>query len=154
MAIDARPEQIRATQKSCAGLLNIIFRVADVEKSEFAIAEAVFHVGLLYHLLDPVAHLKKLCGVESVQAIFLDTHFAPAEQCERTYQSSTGALVQCSERAELVVMPRSGVNATSRWLSIDTIMSLLGETFKGVFILERRIERNGPRATIMAKERR
>lgn len=111
-------------------------------------ADAMCHIGVLYHLRDPVGHLRRLH--ELVRGpLLLDTHVATAEQAAEwhdfdghpyrywRYPEGRGFL--------------GGAFDHAKWLLLDDVVSLLGQSgFGQVDILDQRSERNGERVTIHA----
>ena len=135
MAVDGRAENLRKASAKTHHLLNVQLDQGDVESTNFQREyDVVFHVGLLYHLADPVAHLKQMFRIAR-RAVFLDTHHAPR-----------GA---STSRHENVKMPREGMRPISVWLPLNEIIAIAGECGFLVEIVNQREERNGPRATLL-----
>jgi len=153
-ATDARFEQIKKTVDRCGYLANAKFMHissgGDVEPFPDTGTDVIFHVGLLYHLKRPVEHLRKICDAAKV-ALFLDTHYATWDACNGRYLLPDGEAVLCQEQVEDPTAPRAGMEKFSRWLTKDRIIAELSKKFESVAVIDDRIERNGPRVTILAK---
>jgi tRNA (mo5U34)-methyltransferase len=155
-AVDARAENVLKTLARCAfygvsprvALVNVETRPLPLELLE---ADIVHHVGVLYHLSDPAAHLRDL-GRLARRGLWLDTHVADPGTATRTYESG-GKVYRYREFIESGLQdPFSGMSAASRWLLLDDVTALLREAgFDSVEILEKREERHGPRVLVAAK---
>lgn len=115
-------------------------------------ADYVHHVGVLYHLKDPIKHLIEL-GALAQKGLILDTHFATPESVNGEYESQG---IRCSyfranEFGHKDVF--SGMYDHSKWLLLDDIKRLLVKSgFATAEIYETRLERNGSRAIFIAKK--
>jgi 2-polyprenyl-3-methyl-5-hydroxy-6-metoxy-1,4-benzoquinol methylase len=120
---------------------------ADAERLE---AELLHHVGVLYHLQDPVRHLLDL-GRYIRRGLMLDTHYAEDGEADQTY-AVDGATYRYRRYHELGRADVfSGMYEHSKWLLLDTIVDLLRRAgFAEVEVVERRQERNGPRLLLFA----
>jgi 2-polyprenyl-3-methyl-5-hydroxy-6-metoxy-1,4-benzoquinol methylase len=155
-AVDARVENVVKTLVRCAFFDEHprVF-VYDVEDSggedELVRADVCHHVGVLYHLEDPVSHLRRLGGWIS-SGVMLDTHYARDEDATESYEVD-GERFQFRpyrERGRADVF--SGVRPVSRWLRLDDLTELLrGAGFASVEVVETREERNGPRVLLFAE---
>jgi hypothetical protein len=113
-------------------------------------ADFVHHVGVLYHLRDPIGHVRSL-GRIAGRGLLLDTHVAPAG-------SATDQVVVDGESFEYMRYAEggraevfSGMYDHAKWLPLDTLVRLLQEAgFSSVDVVEERAERNGPRVLILA----
>lgn len=155
-AVDARPDNVVKTLVRL-GFFGCHARVlvADVEAVGFAAligtVDWVHHVGVLYHLRDPVSHIDAL-GRFVADGIMLDTHFAlPGEITDaytvdgRSYQYRR---VDEFGRADAF----SGMYDHSKWLLIDDILHAVRRAgFTMAQVEEVRNERNGSRALIFAR---
>lgn len=140
-ASDARSEQVNKAVNRCNGITNILFSQLDVEEKPLPALsfDVVFHVGLLYHLSSPLIHLDNACGAAR-KAIFLDTHYTSNPVSTR--------------REEHPEWPREGVCKVSVWYPLAAICGMLQTHFGDISLLYDRLERNGPRATILATTRK
>jgi hypothetical protein len=113
--------------------------------------DVAHHVGVLYHLVDPVAHLERLSRKVRM-GLMLDTHVATPERATETLVSGTKPY-RCQRFTEGGVSEVfSGMYAHASWLTLDTLMALLHELgFTRTELVEQRVERNGPRVLIMAR---
>jgi hypothetical protein len=156
VAVDSRIENVVKTivRSALFGYSPTVFK-CDLEKpGDFARlpqADVLHHVGVLYHLVDPVSHLLDL-GRYVRQGIMLDTHFARPEKVDRAYVIR-GRSVQyrhSDEGGKSEVF--SGMGSHAKWLTLDTILSLLSETgFTAIDHVEEHEERNGPRLLLFAR---
>ena len=113
-------------------------------------ADLLHHVGVLYHLCDPVRHLLDVGRYIRI-GLMLDTHYAGPGEADRSYDVA-GTVYRYKEYRELGRGDAfSGLNAHSKWLPLDTILELLRAAgFDRVEVAETRQERNGPRALVFA----
>ena len=155
-AVDARVDHVVKTIVRCSflGHFPAVFTCnlenpADCQR--LPRAELLHHVGVLYHLADPVTHLRNLHRWATV-GVMLDTHYAEKGEATGTYEVG-GKAYPCSVYREAGAREAfSGMRAYSRWLTLDTIFGLLTDSgFPDVEVVERRAERNGPRALLFAR---
>jgi tRNA (mo5U34)-methyltransferase len=154
-AIDARIENVVKTIVRCAFFgchpavlkCNVEERPLELDRLR---ADVVYHVGVLYHLQDPVRHLRDLAEVARA-GLLLDTHYAEEGQATETYEVDGEPYRYYRFREGGDADCFSGVYAHSRWLLLEDIVRTLGKAgFEPVDIVERRSERNGPRALLLA----
>ncbi|HVJ80134.1 MAG TPA: methyltransferase domain-containing protein [Planctomycetia bacterium] len=115
-------------------------------------ADLMHHVGVLYHLSDPVAHVLGI-GRYIRQGIMLDTHVAEESSCNAEYES-------CGRRVRYQRFHEggkreafSGMLDHAKWITLETLEGLLRDAgFPNVETVERRAERNGPRVLIFASK--
>lgn len=147
-ASDAREEQCAAVRVRMAEVFGEEyvtgghFGIEVVDSEVFfppgGAVDVLFHVGLLYHLNDPVNHLTKL--IEPVRkAVFLDTHYTKSDLPET--------------RHEDVKLLREGIRPRSQWLPLPMIIQILEKGGFKVEVIDDRTERNGPRVTLLATRR-
>jgi tRNA (mo5U34)-methyltransferase len=150
VAVDVRIENVVKTMVRCGlfGVSPLIARWNVEEDPAFdPSCDILHHVGVLYHLLDPVKHLAAILPRVRV-GIMLDTHIAPDEPLEP--YTSQGRDYACFVYREQE-SPFSGAYPTARWMRLDDICELLlGFGFADIDVAERRAERNGPRVLISA----
>jgi SAM-dependent methyltransferase len=154
-AVDARIENVAKTIVRC-GFFDVRPRVAvcDVEAAkddELLHADLCHHVGVLYHLDDPVTHLRRL-GTWISQGVMLDTHYAADEDAseEYTVEGERFRYRPYREGGHRDVF--SGIQPSSKWLRLEDLKSLLrGTGFATVEIVEKRNERNGLRVLLFAE---
>lgn len=157
-AVDARVENVVKTIVRCAFFDERprVF-VYDVERGEpgdeLMQADVCHHVGVLYHLEDPVSHLRRLATWIS-RGVMLDTHYAHDDDATDEY-AVDGEGFRFRPYRELGRGDVfSGVRPTSKWLRLDDITNVLrGVGFEAVDVVETREERNGPRVLLFAERR-
>jgi hypothetical protein len=156
-AVDARVENVVKTIVRCA-LFDVRPRVFvyDVEEGgddQLVRADLCHHVGVLYHLADPVSHLRRL-GTWASRGVMLDTHYSRDEDATEEYEvdGERFRFRPYRERGRGDVF--SGIRPTSKWLRLDDITAVLrGAGFGAVEVAETREERNGPRVLLFAERR-
>jgi tRNA (mo5U34)-methyltransferase len=156
IAIDARVENVVKTivRAAAYGLYPTCY-VCDVESrplpAERLRADVIHHVGVLYHLADPVSHLSDL-AVLGTAGPMLDTHFCADEAANRSY-GVAGTTYRVREYGESgVADPFSGMSARSRWLRLEDLRAVLAAAgFAAIEVAEAREERNGPRVLLFAR---
>jgi hypothetical protein len=112
--------------------------------------DVLFHVGVFYHLSDPVKHLKTL-PLFTKQAILLDTHYAKPESVNKSYSvdGQSYKYFKYAEHGYTEVF--SGMKDHSKWLTLDAITDLLNAGgFNKITILSDKLQRNGPRVCLLA----
>jgi tRNA (mo5U34)-methyltransferase len=150
-AIDIRPVNVVKTlvRLSAFGQSARVF-VCDVEDEgvKWPHFDVVFHCGVLYHLEDPVRHLKAI--LPRCSAIYLDTHIAGPD-------NSADALDTCGKRYFGYRFreggwsdPFSGRAETAFWLQLKDVTKLLDEQGFATQLWSERSERNGPRVGLFA----
>src|SRR5205823_686475 len=109
------------------------------------------HVGVLYHLDDPVRHLLGL-GRTIARGLMLDTHYARDEDAGEEYEVDGRSYRYHMKREKGHADVFSGVYPRSRWLRLPDITDLLEAAgFGAIEVVERREERNGPRVLMFAE---
>ena len=155
-AVDARVENVVKTVVRCA-FFDERPRVftSDVERDEDGHqrlrADLCHHVGVLYHLEDPVTHLRQL-GTWISRGVMLDTHYAREEDATDAYEvdGERFRFRRYKEFGRGDVF--SGMRPNSKWLRLDDIAGVLRDAgFNLVDIVETREERNGPRVLLFAE---
>lgn len=154
-AIDARIEHVVKTIVRCAmfGFHPTVF-VYDVESQNGSknLFEADFghHVGVLYHLQDPVSHLHSFISLIKT-GFMLDTHYANPDETDKVYRIN-GKEFHYKNYVEFGrEEPFSGIYDHSKWLLLDDIISVVQKGgFNNIDIAEKRQEWNGPRVLLFA----
>ncbi len=154
-AIDSRVENVVKTIVRCA-MFNqhpVVF-VSDVEnwlsQKEQLKADVCHHVGVLYHLKDPVKHLIELASFTN-HAILLDTHYAKPEEATESYD--TGGKRYAYKKYQEGKDVFSGMYDHAKWLTLEGLEEILKSSgFSNVEIIEKREERNGPRVLLFASK--
>lgn len=154
-AIDSRIENVLKTvvRLWAFGLAADVF-VCDVERAadfdRVPEVDVTHHVGVLYHLADPVTHLRRVMA-RTRKAIMLDTHYAAEGEAIRRYSvdGRDYGYKHYQEKGRAAAF--AGMYDHAKWLPLDTLTSLLKEGgFPRVDVAELRDERNGPRTLIYA----
>jgi hypothetical protein len=155
-AVDGRIEHIVKTQARCA-LYGFYPQVACLDlEGETAVhllsCDVLIHIGVLYHLSDPVTHLRSLLP-HVKDAIFLDTHVArPGEVTHRYESCGQSFLVRLyveGGRSE----PFSGLRDHAKWMLKDDLMNLLREEgFVNLQELGSEDQRNGLRVRLLGRK--
>lgn len=157
VALEVRPRNV-----ACAlvrlfvhGVENAKLVLKDVRDLDdrFGRFDILFHVGVLYHLMNPVEHLFKIRNLAG--DLLLDTHYSNDDtRFERSDIWHAGK----SYRAFLYRGEGgwsdafSGLEAASAWLHREALLELLHDVgFESVEVVRDRIERNGPRICLLAR---
>jgi hypothetical protein len=156
IAIDSRIENVAKTLVRAA-MFDCWPRVycVDVEAQSLGAmnlhADVAHHVGVFYHLHDPVSHLVDL-GRHIRVGIMLDTHVATPDQVNASYRVE-GCEWRYHRKAEGGRSdPFSGMYGHAKWLPLDELTRLLAMCgFPQVEVAEERNERNGLRVKIFAR---
>lgn len=155
IGIDSRIENVAKTMVRTwsFGFEATVFK-CDVElELDFAKVPEVditHHMGVLYHLVDPVTHLQKLAQITR-KAILLDTHYARDDEADKQYEVAGVTYRYKHYREGGREEAFAGMYDHAKWLPLETLVTLLkGLGFTNVDIAELRDERNGARALIFA----
>lgn len=156
-AVDSRIDHVVKTIVRC-GMLGknaTVFKCnledSDLDHSLLE-ADLVHHVGVLYHLKDPVKHLLDL-GSYIKQGVMLDTHYCLPEEVTDSYVIGGKKYLykKYLEYGEKEAF--SGMYDHSKWLLLDDIKDCLVKAgFDKVDIIEKRDERNGQRVLLFAEK--
>jgi tRNA (mo5U34)-methyltransferase len=155
-AVDSRMENVVKTLVRCAffDTKPTVFK-CDLENSEdlarLPESDVLHHVGVLYHLVDPVTHLLKIARLVRF-GIMLDTHVALENQARKSYMAGgrTFRYWHFGEGGRREVF--SGMSDHAKWLLLADILALLREAgFPNIDIAEERTERNGARVLLFAR---
>jgi SAM-dependent methyltransferase len=154
-AVDGRIANVVKTIVRCAmfGVYPTAFK-CDVEARPLDVdalqADVVHHVGVLYHLRDPVRHLRDL-GRITRRGLLLDTTYARDDETREVYTVDGTEYRYKPYREFGLADPFSGMYEQSKWMRLDDILMLLAEVgLSDVKTLRTKNERYGPRATIIA----
>lgn len=153
-AVDSRIENVVKTLVRCNlfGHKPTSF-VCDIERAEDMVrlprVDFVHHVGVLYHLKDPVTHLKRL-GALTGGGFLLDTHYATPEMVNESYQVDGLDYRYFHYREKGRDEVFSGMYDHAKWLLLDDLKALLaGLGFPRFTMLADEQQRNGPRFTAL-----
>lgn len=153
-AIDSRIEHIVKTIVRAAmyGHRPHVFRL-DLEQPFPEDPELIFdvlhHVGVLYHLSNPIKHLNEILPHCSI--LMLDTHVATEEDVLHTfsYDGTNYRYKNYKEAGRLA--PFAGMQDHAKWLlEKDLVKILENNGFAHIEITQRRDERNGKRILLYA----
>jgi 2-polyprenyl-3-methyl-5-hydroxy-6-metoxy-1,4-benzoquinol methylase len=152
-AVDSRVENVVKTivRTAFLGHRPTVFK-CDLEKaSDAALLEphdVIHHVGVFYHLKDPVTHLRQISRLARV-GMLLDTHHAQDPAESYTVDGRAYRYQRYGEFGKRDVF--SGMHDHSKWLRLEDIRTLLAEGGLGkIEMLSDRVEKNGPRFTLWA----
>jgi tRNA (mo5U34)-methyltransferase len=155
-ARDARIENVVKTIVRCAmyGYRPDV-ACADVEREQDLRAlpevDVIHHVGVLYHLAEPVRHLIRLVP-KARQAIFLDSHVAEPAAATEIHECDGKPYAYQRYREGGVHDVFSGMADHAKWLTLETVLDLLREHgFGKTLLCERRAERNGARVMLLVQ---
>ena len=155
-AVDSRVDHVVKTLVRCGmfGKSPNVFK-CDIESenldTKLLEADFIHHVGILYHLKDPVKNLLDM-GTYIKHGVMLDTHYCMPDEVTGTYAVSGKdyAYKKYVEHGEKEAF--SGMYDHSKWLLLSDIVECLQATgFVKVDIVETRQERNGPRVLLYAE---
>lgn len=155
LACDSRIENVVKTIVRCAmyGFCPQVFRWDAEEAPPPGIdlgCDVLHHVGLLYHLTDPVGHLSMLLP-HVRKAVMLDTQIAPEDGEASEYDSQGRSYRYVRYREAGRAAPFAGMRDHAKWLFKDDVVAVLREAgFGQVEIASLRQERNGPRLLLYA----
>jgi tRNA (mo5U34)-methyltransferase len=156
-AVDSRVENVVKTilRSALCGFHPRVF-VCNVERRPVPIdllaSEYCHHVGVLYHLQDPVSHVLEL-GQFISRGILLDTHYALDQDANQEYEVE-GERYRFRHYGEFGYNEvLSGMYDHAKWLTLPTILSLLARAgFVRVHTVEEHVGRQGPRVLILAEK--
>lgn len=155
-AIDARIENVVKTIVRCSffGFAPRVFK-CNVEQEPLPIkwlsSDILHHVGVLYHLKDPVTHLLRI-GQYVRLGLMLDTHYCRDGDANQSYEVEHKSYRYREYAEQGLTDPFSGMNDHAKWLRQADIIALLQQTgFEQITVIETREERNGPRLLLIAK---
>ncbi len=155
VGIDSRIENVAKTMVRTwsFGFEATVFKCDVEQEADFSKVPEVditHHMGVLYHLVDPVTHLEKLLA-RTRRAILLDTHYAREEEATKTYQVNGVPYKYKHFREGGREEAFAGMYDHAKWLPLETLVALLKKSgFANVDVAELRDERNGARTLIFA----
>ncbi len=154
-ACDSRIVNLAKTAVRCAMYqINATVFLWDVEqplpRGQDASCDILFHVGVLYHLVDPIGHLRRIAP-QVRRGVILDTHYAADNKATDTYVVN-GDTFRCRQMDEGgVANVFSGMYQNARWLKLDDLVKVLADLGFGKVEVMTREERHGPRVLILAE---
>jgi SAM-dependent methyltransferase len=112
--------------------------------------DVLHHVGVLYHLSDPVGHLRDVLK-RTGEALLLDTHVARDKEDTTSEYAVGGKSYRYYHYGEDTASPFGGERDHAKWLLLDDLQDIIrGEGFGDVRVVSDRNERNGRRITLWA----
>lgn len=154
-AIDARIDNVvktivRSSFYGAAPLVSVRdLDAPDTDNADLG-CDVCVHIGVLYHLIDPVRHLRNL-GPQVRQVLLLDTHYTTTP--DATYESGGRTYQFQQYREGGKADPFSGMYDHAKWLCLEDLDATLREVgFAKREVLETRMERNGPRVLMLAEK--
>lgn len=157
-AVDSRVENVVKTmvRTSFYGHHPQVFRI-DLEKlteTEMKLmrSDVLHHVGVLYHLSDPVKHIQQLPSYIDY-GVMLDTHIATEKMVNSEYEVNGKIYKYYRHRESGYRDVFSGMLDHAKWLLLSDLELLLKQAgFPNIEVLEMREERNGPRVLLFASK--
>jgi SAM-dependent methyltransferase len=156
LALEVRPQNVVCSlaRLFVHDVTNVRVVLGDVRdlRPDFGRFDVLFHVGVLYHLDNPVEHLHNIAPL--AKTILLDTHYGtPGGRLARADVESRGVRYEAYHYPEAGWSdPFSGVASTSAWLGREALLEALRNTgFADIEIVDDRSERNGERLTLLAR---
>ena len=155
IGIDSRIENVVKTNVRlwAFGIDATIFRCDVEQEADFAkipTVDITYHIGVLYHLVDPVTHLLKILA-QTRKAIVLDTHYAKDAEADHLFELRGVSYRYKHYREKGRSQAFAGMYDHAKWLTLDTLIGLLKSSgFSNVDVAELREERNGARTLIYA----
>lgn len=156
VAIDSRMENLL---KTLARLWSYNYQAQvelwDLEKAKIPNRiptewDVLHHIGVLYHLSDPVSHLRTMLK-KTKDAVILDTHIALDEASSNQSYLVDEKAFRYQRYGEKPSQPFAGMEDHAKWLLLDDLKSLFAEEgFNDWRVASDRNERNGRRVTIWA----
>jgi 2-polyprenyl-3-methyl-5-hydroxy-6-metoxy-1,4-benzoquinol methylase len=125
--------------------------VEDATVHDVYACDVLHHNGVLYHLLDPVAHLRRALA-RTRTGLLLDTHFSRDSEATSSYEveGESFAVKDFTEHPD--TSPFAGVYSSARWLRLDDLrQELCRAGFDQILVEETREERNGARVLFIAR---
>lgn len=152
-AFDSRIENVIKTMVRC-GAFNInanvcYWNVEHLKPEYIEQYDIIHHVGVLYHLLNPIEHLEEICACAK-QTLLLDTHVSSRQET-LTAEYKGFKYRYCDYKEFGRESPFAGMKDFAKWLHPDDLLTYLGRLgFRDVDLVEERDERNGDRVLIIA----
>jgi len=155
-AVDARIENVVKTLVRC-GLFDVqatVFK-CDVEDRPLDVerlsADLVHHVGVLYHLTDPVTHLADLSGWVR-EGLLLDTHVSSADEATLSYEAGGKSYRYRPYTEGGLGDAFSGMYDHAKWLVLEDLIDVLRQVgFERVEFLSETVGRHGARVTLIVQ---
>ncbi len=155
-AVDSRIENIAKAAIRCAMFdVQPHLLVCDVESpgqwQRLPAVDIVHHVGVLYHLRDPVQHLVNLGKLARI-GMMLDTHYAEDNELTDVYTVGENQFRYRRYMEGGYADVFSGMYDHAKWLRLDDIQALMRQAgFKQIHVCQKRRERHGSRALLVVQ---
>jgi 2-polyprenyl-3-methyl-5-hydroxy-6-metoxy-1,4-benzoquinol methylase len=154
-AVDSRIENVLKTVVRLWGYscrANVSLCNVEVESQLAALGDfdVIVHIGVLYHLVNPVLHLKQIFN-KVKKTLVLDTHFATDQMAVSRYVEDgvDYSYMHFIEGGRDAIY--AGMYDHAKWLRLETLTDLIKQAgFREIDVFEVRNERNGPRVLIYA----
>jgi tRNA (mo5U34)-methyltransferase len=114
--------------------------------------DAVHHMGVLYHLSNPIGHLNDILP-RTKDALILDTHVSDSEaEATQTYKvGGTEYRYRMKPEPNASSAPFAGLRDHAKYLVLEDLVShIQSHGFADTRVVDDRMERNGRRVTIWA----
>lgn len=151
-SVDVRPQNLARAmlRANLLGIRNINFKLAHVDHLDQITTDILVHIGVLYHLYDPINHLQRLLRTTTAKVLCLDTHinYPKLDQQTLVHHGCTyryGVYKEFGWGDEL-----SGVEPLSKWLELEDLLKIVREANFVVRSVEPMEYNVGPRVTIVA----
>lgn len=151
VGIEGRPENLDKARfvQHVLGIDNVEFVLTDLETTTLASLgrfDAVFCVGVLYHLRQPWRLLREISRVSD--RLFLWTHYAREDSATENVSGYRGAWYNEAGRMD----PLSGLSPTSFWPTLNALRDMLRQAgfIKLQILGDDREHPNGPCVTLAA----
>jgi hypothetical protein len=147
-AVDARPENLAKARllAELRGCRNIEFLQDDLDEPRAAFerkADAIFCMGLLYHLRWPARFLESACRASPL--LWLQTHYCPESEASSDSSRPRGRMHQ-----EMTAHPLSGVRAEAVFPTLEALIEMLWAAgYTGIELIGREYTPNGAGPAIL-----
>lgn len=102
-------------------------------------ADLIFHVGVLYHLADPLPHLKRLPALSP--RLYLNTHITTDEDADSRLDGLDGRWYSEPQHNN-----RAGLDPRSFWFTRSALFDVLAAVgYASTQVVTEHVEANGPR---------
>ena len=152
-AFDSRIENVIKTMVRC-GMFNVkadvcYWNVENPKPNYIEQYDILHHVGVLYHLLNPIEHLEEICACTK-QTLLLDTHVSSRQDVlTAEYKGFKYRYFNYKEFGR--ESPFAGMEGSAKWIHPEDLLAYIERLgFSEVDLVEERDERNGERILIIA----
>lgn len=124
--------------------------VEDPAQVDIYACDVLHHNGVLYHLVDPVMHLRRALP-KARHGLLLDTHVSTAEQASSVYLAGGQRFRVMRFQEHPDSSPFAGMKSHARWLLLDDLREEVVRAGFSILVEELREERHGSRVLIIAR---